>query len=115
MKTPWLVVVLSLSVALAPSAVAQAQLPASVKTQALSLYDQARKRPVPVTTYTEEPSQRKRPLAIISHGYGGKSTDYSFIAVYLATHGYFVASIQHEIPGDEPLPATGNPYETRKP
>jgi predicted dienelactone hydrolase len=80
------------------------------------LFDETRKRPVPVAIYTDPTQQVRGPrLAIISHGYGGKNTDYGFIAACLASHGYYVASIQHEIPGDEPLPKTGNPYETRKP
>jgi predicted dienelactone hydrolase len=96
--------------------VAQRSPEAGVVTETLPLLDDARKRSVPVTIYTDKASQTRGPrLAIISHGYGGKNTDYGFIATYLATHGYYVASIQHEIPGDEPLPKTGNPYETRKP
>jgi predicted dienelactone hydrolase len=88
----------------------------SVKTETLPLVDSARNRQVPVAIYTGTPqSARKLKPAIISHGYGARNTDYSFIATYLATHGYYVASIQHEVPGDEPLPRTGNPYETRKP
>src|ERR1044072_5270042 len=87
-----------------------------VATEMLSLVDEARNRSVPVAIYTDAASQIRGPrLAIISHGYGGKNTDYGFIANHLATHGYYVGSIQHEIPGDEPLPRTGNPYETRKP
>jgi predicted dienelactone hydrolase len=89
---------------------------AGVTTETLPLVDKARNRSVPVVIYTDATKQTRGPaLAIISHGYGGKNTDYGFIANYLATHGYYVASIQHEIPGDEPLPKTGNPYGTRKP
>lgn len=88
----------------------------SVKTDLLSFFDKDRHRPVPVAIYTgTSKHSRKLKLALISHGYGGKNTDYSFIATYLATHGYYVGSIQQEVPGDEPLPNTGNPYETRKP
>ena len=95
---------------------AQSSTQTNVVTETLSLVDEARHRSVPVVIYTDATQQIRGPrLAIISHGYGGKNTDYGFIANYLATHGYYVASIQHEIPGDEPLPKTGNPYETRKP
>lgn len=90
--------------------------PAPIKPELVSLFDDARQRSVPVAIYSDPSQQARSPrLAIISHGYGGKNTDYEFIANYLATHDYCVASIQHEIPGDEPLPKTGNPYETRKP
>ena len=78
----------------------------------LSLTDTTRHRAIPVAIYSDGTPSK---IAIISHGYGGKNTDYSFIASYLATRGYFVASIQHEIPGDEPLPATGRPYDVRMP
>ncbi len=89
---------------------------ARIKTETLSLTDAARNREVPLTIYTDAAQQVRAPkLAIIGHGYGGKNTDYGFIATYLATHGYYVASIQHEIPGDEPLPSTGKPYDTRMP
>lgn len=114
---PWLLII-----ALTSFSFALERLPAqrrdhnSVKISRLSLTDQARGRLVPVALYTEVPSQvgRLKP-AILSHGYGAKNTDYAFIATYLATHGYCVASIQHEIAGDEPLPTTGKPYETRMP
>jgi predicted dienelactone hydrolase len=101
---------------LAPGLLAQGAKNAGVTTETLSLVDTVRDRSVPVVIYTDATAQTRGPrLAIISHGYGGKNTDYGFIANYLATLGYYVASIQHEIPGDEPLPKTGNPYETRKP
>jgi predicted dienelactone hydrolase len=93
-----------------------AQVDRSVAPQTLALVDDARHRPVPVAVYVDvAASTPPRKLAIISHGYGGRNTDYGFIASYLATHGYYVASIQHEVAGDDPLPTTGNPYDTRKP
>ena len=89
---------------------------AEVTATEIKLHDDARNRDVPIAFYKPSgPQTGKRKLAIISHGYGGKNTDYSFIATYLALNGYDVASIQHELPADEPLPKTGNPYETRKP
>lgn len=98
------------------SLLAQPPNAADVTTETLSLVDKARNRSVPVAIYADATKQVRGPrLAIISHGYGGKNTDYGFIANYLARHGYYVASIQHEISGDEPLPTTGNPFETRKP
>ena len=90
---------------------------ARVTTEALALVDRTRNRPVPVVIYTdaERPERARRKLAVISHGYGGKNTDYSFVAAYLASRGYCVLSVQHEIPGDEPLPRTGKAYEARMP
>jgi len=87
-----------------------------IRIESLVLLDASRGRSIPLTTYAASSTPaRRRGLAILSHGYGGKNTDYGFIANYLATHGYFVASVQHEIPGDEPLPSTGVPYEVRMP
>jgi len=87
-----------------------------VKVEQLDLVDRARSRAVPVLTYGDADRARRlvKP-AILSHGYGGKHSDYSFIAERLVAQGYFVSSVQHEVPGDEPLPSTGKPYETRMP
>ncbi|MGB7921734.1 MAG: alpha/beta hydrolase [Pyrinomonadaceae bacterium] len=93
-----------------------------VKTESLNLFDKARNRAIPVALYlpvtemnVSKTKKSELKIAIISHGYGGKNTDYSFIANSLVARGYLVASIQHELPSDEPLPTTGNPYKTRKP
>lgn len=88
----------------------------SIKTESLNFFDKNRNRAVPVALYAPvETQQKKQKLAIISHGYGMKNTEYSFIAETLVAHGYFVASIQHEIAGDEPMPTTGKPSEVRRP
>ncbi|GAA4347062.1 alpha/beta fold hydrolase [Hymenobacter saemangeumensis] len=81
----------------------------------LKLYDASRSREVPVALY--RPATRKKPvgLALLSHGYGGQYTDYSFIAQALAAEGYLVASVQHELPGDAPLATTGTVYQARMP
>lgn len=97
-----------------PQAVVQAQ-PDAVRVEILDLMDASRGRPVPVALYRPTQPARQMRLAVLSHGYGAKHTEYSFIARYLATQGYVVASVQHEVPGDEPLPSTGNPYQTRMP
>lgn len=78
----------------------------------LELLDASRSRRIPVAVY--EQGTPTKP-AILSHGYGARNTDYGFIARHLAVRGYLVASIQHEIAGDPPLPATGTPYDTRMP
>lgn len=95
------------------AAVAGAALLASAQSPAsLTLVDPARGRTVPVALYQSHAAARP---AIFSHGYGSRNTDYSFIANHLAARGYLVASIQHEIDGDAPLPSTGTPYDTRMP
>jgi dienelactone hydrolase len=75
------------------------------KTQDLSLFDKSRKREIPVKLYLNDDIKwSKLPLAIINHGYKAKNTEYSDIANTLAGLGYLVASIQHELPSDTPLP-----------
>lgn len=95
---------------------------AEVKTQTLNLFDKSRNRSIPVKLYLPEKAadksenrKSKFKLAVISHGYGGKNSDYSFIAADLVERGFVVASIQHELPSDESMPMTGDIYETRKP
>lgn len=39
---------------------------------------------------------KKFPLVLMSHGYGGWSTQFSNLAEQIASHGYVVASIDHE-------------------
>lgn len=80
----------------------------------LELVDLSRSRPVPVELYGAAPG-RPRPLALISHGYGGNNRAYSFIAEALAARGYAVASVQHELAGDPPMPTQGEPAVVRRP
>ena len=81
----------------------------------LTLFDSVRQRAISVVLYKPAATIHSPKLAIISHGYGGHNTDYSFIASMLAVRGYVVASIQHELPDDEPLPLTGEPRVVRRP
>ena len=87
-----------------------------------SFYDKSRHRLIPVVVYSRcvlenqlKTGAFKAPVVIINHGYTAKNTEYSFLAKALATKGYFVVSIQHELAGDPPLAQTGNLYERRKP
>lgn len=82
--------------------------------QKLELIDAPRGRAVPVALYGATPG-RPRPLALISHGYGGNNRGYSFLAEALAARGYVVASVQHELEGDAPMPTTGKPAVVRRP
>ncbi len=94
----------------------------SVKVSQLNLFDNKRKRNIPVVVYRSEASGSngtmgiiKLPVAIINHGYTVKNTEYSFIANDLAAKGYVVISIQHDLDSDPPLPYTEPVYERRKP
>lgn len=86
----------------------------------LKLYDQSRKREIPVAIY--KPTAKvsgKQKLVIFSHGYGqnkgGDYLAYSYLTEFLATKGFFVVSIQHELATDSLLPLTGNPQIVRRP
>ena len=82
-----------------------------------ALFDSARQRAVPVVLYLPahlDAAARLKP-AILSHGYGGRNTDYSFVAQTLVAHGYLVASIQHELRSDAPMPTVGDVRTTRQP
>lgn len=76
--------------------------------------DTGRSRYVPSLIYRSSVG-RPLPLAILSHGYGAAPEDYAFLADALARQGYVVASIDHELPGDPPLPSTGNVRTDRTP
>ncbi|HYG47732.1 MAG TPA: alpha/beta hydrolase [Allosphingosinicella sp.] len=89
-------------------------LAASAPPRDLELIDAPRGRAVPVALYGADPG-KPRPLALISHGYGGNNRAYSFIAEALVERGYVVASVQHELEGDAPMPATGEPAVVRRP
>jgi pimeloyl-ACP methyl ester carboxylesterase len=88
------------------------------KEKDITLFDKDRNRKIPVALYL--PKQTKNaPLVIINHGYSqnqpGANKGYSFIGKELAAKGYFVASIQHELPTDELMPTTGEIKIVRKP
>jgi predicted dienelactone hydrolase len=77
------------------------------------MFDTKRNRNIPVTIYQGE--KINKPIVIINHGHGVKNTEYSFISNKLATLGYFVASIQHDLKTDDALPTKGNLFDIRKP
>lgn len=84
----------------------------ALESKTLDLLDKARGRNVPVVIYQGETLNKS--VVIISHGYGAKNTEYSFIANALAANGYFVVSIQHDLVTDV-RPKTGTLWERRKP
>ena len=83
----------------------------------LTLFDQSRNRAIPVAFYKPQIDNPK--IVIFSHGYGqnrgGDYLNYSYLTAFLAYKGYFVASIQHELPTDSLIPATGIPQVVRRP
>lgn len=83
----------------------------------LTLFDQSRNRKIPIALYKPQIDNPK--VVLFSHGYGqnkgGDYLAYSYLTGYLASKGYFVASIQHELPTDSLIPATGIPQIVRRP
>ncbi|MFM8453503.1 MAG: alpha/beta hydrolase family protein [Gammaproteobacteria bacterium] len=84
----------------------------ALESKKFDIFDKTRGRNVPVVIY--QGGTINKSVVIISHGYGVKNTEYSFIANALATHGYFVVSIQHDLVTDV-RPKTGTLWERRKP
>jgi predicted dienelactone hydrolase len=62
---------------------------------------------------------QNKKLSLFSHGYGqnkgGDYLAYSYLSEVLASKGFFVVSIQHELATDSLLPLTGNPQIVRRP
>lgn len=87
----------------------------------VNLFDQARQRRIPLAVYKPTSTGKipNRKIIIFSHGYGqnkgGDNVAYSYLTAYLASKGYFVASIQHELSTDDLLPLTGIPQVVRRP
>lgn len=58
-------------------------------------------------------------VIVLNHGYyqnsPGSYLRYSYLAENLASNGYLVVSIQHELPTDSLIPATGTPQVVRRP
>lgn len=83
----------------------------------LGWFDAARNRQVPVALY--QPSAPHAPIVIFSHGYGqnrgGDYLLYSYLTGFLATKGFYVVSIQHELPSDSLIPSAGIPQIVRRP
>ncbi|RAK57646.1 serine aminopeptidase domain-containing protein [Phenylobacterium deserti] len=98
-------------------AVAALSEPAAAATlrTAITLYDPARNRPVPVVLYRAEDASGPQPLAVVSPGHGASATSYSFISEALVQRGYTVAAVQNEIPGDPPLILGDDIFNRRMP
>jgi dienelactone hydrolase len=93
----------------------------ATRLDSLELFDNVRNRKIPVALYLPVVSEKikNQKVVIVSHGYdqnkGGSNKEYSYLTEKLAAKGYFVASIQHELPTDDLLPKTGVPQVVRLP
>ncbi len=92
-----------------------------VKIDSIVMFDNARDRQIPVVFYSPNTDKKikKQKMIIFSHGYyqnlAGSNKKYSYITEKLASKGYYVASIQHELPTDSLIPKTGVPQIVRRP
>jgi len=92
-----------------------------VKIDTLTLLDNVRNRKIPVACFHSIRHRKNsgQQVIIFNHGYGqnkgGDYLIYSYLTNYLASKGYFVVSIQHELPSDELLPLEGNLQIVRLP
>ncbi|KEY19897.1 alpha/beta hydrolase family protein [Kaistella antarctica] len=89
-------------------------------TKAVDYFDATRDRKIPVAFYYQKSlNLKKTPVLIFSHGYGrnnpDSNLDYHYLLSNLAQNGYFVASIQHELPTDDLVPVEGKPQVVRRP
>ncbi len=93
----------------------------AVRLDTINLFDQSRRRKIPVALYLPNTDQKiaNQQVVIVSHGYGqnkgGDYLAYSYLTENLASKGYFVASIQHELPTDSLIPLTGLAQVVRRP
>jgi hypothetical protein len=92
-----------------------------LRREQLALHDTSRGRDVPVELTISRRAELKalfgfKPrVAIVNHGNTVKNTEYGFVGDVLATQGYLVACIQHDLPGDPPLSMQGFPFVGRLP
>jgi len=92
-----------------------------VKLDSLELFDKSRNRKIPVAIFHPKSDTKinNQRVIIFSHGYGenkgGDNMIYSYLTETLASKGYFVISIQHELPTDDLLAMDGDFKVTRKP
>lgn len=89
-----------------------------VKRDTLTLFDSIRHRTIPIALYTAG-GYKNQHLVIFSHGYGKNDPisylAYSYLTEFLASNGFFVVSIQHELATDSLIPTDGIPQIVRRP
>ncbi|KFF04237.1 alpha/beta hydrolase family protein [Flavobacterium reichenbachii] len=92
-----------------------------VKIDSVELFDKSRNRKIPAALYYAKTDQKikNQQIIIFSHGYGenkgGDNKIYSYLTENLASKGYYVISIQHELPTDDLLAMEGDLKVTRMP
>lgn len=90
-----------------------------VQLDTLTWTDSLRHRAIPVAFYHVHGDTKGLPVVLFSHGYNGNRPGaylrYGHLATAMALAGWFVVSVQHELPEDPPLPLTGVAQVMRRP
>lgn len=90
-----------------------------VQLDTLRVFDEVRQREIPIAIYKSITNEAHQKMVVFSHGYGANYQKnylvYSYITRFLASKGYYVISIQHELPTDSLLPTSGIPQVVRLP
>lgn len=84
------------------------------------LYDAVRERRIPVAVYHPKKETPHTRVILFSHGYDGNkhphsNRTYAYLCRFLSEKGFYVISIQHELPGDPLLAMEGDFIKTRMP
>lgn len=84
------------------------------------LFDSIRNRPIPIAVYQPKKITKQTKVVIFNHGYDGNivsnsNRTYYYLTRYLSEKGYYVISIQHELPNDPLLAMEGDYMQTRMP
>ncbi len=90
-----------------------------VQLDTLRLFDETRQREIPIAIYQPINELENQKVVIFSHGYGANYQKnylvYEYVTRFLASKGYYVISVQHELPTDSLLPTSGIPKVVRLP
>lgn len=92
-----------------------------IQLEKVVFFDTLRQRTIPIAIYTKKGIVEKlyKGIIIINHGYGQNNPNsylaYSYLTDHFASKGYYVVSIQHELPHDSIIPSSGNLQVLRKP
>lgn len=86
----------------------------------ICLHDSARNRAIPIAIYQPKEESPKTKVIIFNHGYDGNKNSksnqtYEYLTHFLMEKGFYVVSIQHELPGDPLLSMEGDFMKTRMP
>jgi len=92
----------------------------NITVDTLEFFDSIRTRRIPYALFKpEKETGQNIKLIIFSHGYGANYPlnylNYSYLTKKMAQKGYWVLSIQHELPGDSVLPRSGDMQAVRMP